>query len=252
MDMMNEMKEHFDVDYAFIAHLNGECLDWAGMDNDALQGALQAQGEAWHGLVRERCPHLFAAAPVFISALQLKQMQAVIAAVEEVVGAPEPDSAHGVFYGYDFHLNEQGTHLIEINTNAGGGFLSALLVESQRESLLYGAPVARENLEQEFIDMFRNEWRLERGDAPLKTVAIVDEQPESQYLYPEFLLAQRLLERDGITAYIVDPSALQAHEDGLYCNGQRVDLIYNRLTDFDLRQHAHIRTAWEKRQAVLT
>ena len=84
MDMMNEMKEHFDVDYAFIAHLNGECLDWAGMDNDALQGALQAQGEPWHGLVKERCPHLFAAAPVFISALQLKQMQAVIAAVKKL------------------------------------------------------------------------------------------------------------------------------------------------------------------------
>ena len=252
MDMTTEMREHFDVDYAFIAHLNGECLDWAGMDHDALQGALQAQGEVWHDLVKERCPYLFASAPVFISALQLKQMQAVIAAVEEVVGAPEPDCALGVFYGYDFHLNEQGTHLIEINTNAGGGFLTSLLVESQRESLLYGAPVARENLEQEFIDMFHNEWRLERGDVPLRTVAIVDEQPESQYLYPEFLLAQRLLERDGVTAYIVDPSALQAQEDGLYCNGQRVDLIYNRLTDFGLQQHAHIRSAWEQRQTVLT
>ena len=39
--------------------------------------------------------------------------------------------------------------------------------------------------------MFRNEWSLVRGDAPLKTIAIVDEQPESQYLYPEFLLAQK-------------------------------------------------------------
>lgn len=247
-----EAKEHFDVDYDFIAHLNGECLDWAGMDSDALQRAMQAQGADWYSLVQERCPHLFAAVPVFISELQLQQMRAVIAAVEEVVGAPRSQSALGVFYGYDFHLNEQGAHLIEINTNAGGAFLMALLIDSQRDASLYGTAVAEENLEQVFVGMFRNEWRLARGDVPLKTIAIVDEQPESQYLYPEFLLAQKMFERVGITVHIADPSALQTCEDGLYCNGQRVDLIYNRLTDFDLQQYPQLRSAWESKQVVLT
>ncbi len=243
------------MDYAFIAHLNGECLDWASMDGDALQRAMEAQGAEWYGLVKERCPHLFAAAPVFISELQLQQMRELIAAVEEVVKLPEfhavepviPAEAGiqsiekistqrthgentsslnpldsglrrndennggdrftpGVFYGYDFHLNEQGAHLIEINTNAGGAFLNALLIDSQRDSNLYGTAIAVENLEQIFIEMFRNEWRLARGDAPLQTIAIVDEQPESQYLYPEFLLAKAMFERAGIAAHIVDPS----------------------------------------------
>jgi hypothetical protein len=247
-----EAKEHFDVDYDFIAHLNGECLDWAGLDSDALQQALQAQGADWYGLVQERCPHLFAAAPVYISELQLQQMRAVIAAVEEVAGAPGPHSALGVFYGYDFHLNAQGAHLIEINSNAGGAFLNALLIDSQRDASLYGAPVSKENLEQVFVEMFHNEWRLLRGDAPLKTVAIVDEQPESQYLYPEFLLAQKMFERAGIAAHILDPFALQSGDDGLYYGGQRVDLIYNRLTDFDLQRHPQLRLAWEKQQVVLT
>ena len=201
-------QEHFDVDHALIEHLNGECLDWASIDRAALQRALQAQGADWDSLVKERCPHLFAAAPVFISALQLQQMRAVIAAVEEVVGAPQPHAALGVFYGYDFHLNEQGAHLIEINSNAGGAFLNALLIDSQRDVSQYGKAVAEENLEQHFVEMFRNEWRLVHGDMPLKTVAIVDEQPESQYLYPEFLLAQKLFERAGIAAHIVDPAAL--------------------------------------------
>ena len=247
-----QAKEHFDVDHAFIAHLNGDCLDWAAMDSDALQSALQAQGSAWSGLVQERCPHLFAAAPVFISELQLQQMRAVIAAVEEVVGAPAPHAALGVFYGYDFHLNEQGTHLIEVNTNAGGGFLNALLVDSQRESHLYGVPVAEDKLEQVFIEMFRNEWRLQHGDAPLKSVAIVDEHPEAQYLLPEFQLAKTMLERAGIAAYIADPADLEARSDGLYCGGVRIDLIYNRLTDFDLQQYPQLRSAWEKQQVVLT
>jgi DNA-binding transcriptional MerR regulator len=247
-----ETREHFDVDHAFIAHLNGECFDWAGMDNEALQRAIHAQGEDWSGLVKERCPHVFAAAPVFISELQLQQMRAVIAAVEEVAGAPEAKSALGVFYGFDFHLNEQGVHLIEINTNAGGAFLNALLIESQHGLFLYGTAVAEHRLEQVFIDMFRNEWRLVRGDAPLKTIAIVDEQPEFQYLYPEFLLMQKIFEREGYAVHIVDPSALQAREDGLYCDEQRIDLVYNRLTDFDLHQFPHIRAAWDEQQVVLT
>ncbi|WP_283744451.1 hypothetical protein [Sideroxydans sp. CL21] len=247
-----ETREHFDVDHAFIAHLNGECFDWAGMDNEALQRAIHAQGEDWSGLVKERCPHVFAAAPVFISELQLQQMRAVIAAVEEVAGAPEAKSALGVFYGFDFHLNEQGVHLIEINTNAGGAFLNALLIESQHGLFLYGTAVAEHRLEQVFIDMFRNEWRLVRGDAPLKTIAIVDEQPEFQYLYPEFLLMQKIFEREGYAVHIVDPSALQAREDGLYCDEQRIDLVYNRLTDFDLHQFPHIRAAWDEQQMVLT
>ena len=240
------------MDHDFIAHLNGECLDWAGMDSEALQQALQAQGADWYGLVKERCPHVFAAAPVFISEMQLQQMKAVIAAVEEVVGTPEPQTALGVFYGYDFHLNAQGTHLIEVNTNAGGAFLLDVLVCSQREATLYGAEVCEQDLEQVFIEMFRNEWRLLHGAVPLKTVAIVDEQPEAQYLYPEFLLAQKMFGRAGVTAYIADPSALQARDDGLYCDGQRVDLVYNRLTDFTLQRYPHLRSAWDKWQVVVT
>jgi len=100
--------------------------------------------------------------------------------------------------------------------------------------------------------MFFNEWRLARGDALLKTVAIVDEQPESQYLYPEFLLAQRMFERAGIATYIADPSALQARGDGVYLDGQKTDLIYNRLTDFTLQQHPALRQAYLEGIAVVT
>ncbi len=247
-----EGKDHFDVDYDFIAHLNGECIEWAGMNSGALQSALQAQGETWHGLVKERCQNLFAAAPVFISELQLLQMRSVVSAVEDLVGAPDPHEALGVFYGYDFHLNEQGAHLIEINSNAGGGFLNALLIDSQHGLHLYGSGVSAERLESVFVDMFRNEWRLAHGDKPLKTIAIVDENPETQYLYPEFLLAQKLFERNGIVAQIVDPSALEKRDDGLYSRDQRIDLLYNRLTDFDLHHHQHLRAAWEEKQIVLT
>lgn len=222
------------------------------VNRDVLNQMLSAQGKLFSAAMLPEHALLFADAILFVTSEQMVQMQEVIAAVGAVVGTPEADSALGVFYGYDFHLNAQGAHLIEINTNAGGAFLNALLIDSQRDVPLPGASVSDGNLEQVFIGMFRNEWRLEHGDVPLKTVAIVDERPESQYLYPEFLLAQQMFERAGIAAYIVDPAALHVREDELFFNGQRVDLIYNRLTDFDLHQYPAIRTAWEMRRVVLT
>ncbi|HUV99748.1 MAG TPA: hypothetical protein VMV88_06280 [Gallionella sp.] len=232
----------------------------AGLDQEALVQAVRAQGEAWHNLVTERCPYLFAAMPVYISPAQLRKMYEVIAAVERVVGLPgwlaagaekQPHSK-GVFFGYDFHLNEQGVHLIEINSNAGGAFLTELLADSQRDADLPGKTVAIENLEPAFLAMFRNEWRLERGSAPLNSIAIVDENPEQQYLYPEFVLARNMLERDGLTVYIADPVALKTREDGLYFGSEKIDMVYNRLTDFSLQQFPALKKAYENGRAVVT
>ena len=56
--------------------------------------------------------------------------------------------------------------------------------------------------------MFMADWRAARGDAPLRHIAIVDTRPTTQYLYPEFLLFQRLFEARGIRTTIADPSEL--------------------------------------------
>lgn len=248
------------------ASLNADCHS-ATLERAALDNALRGQGEEFFLEMGAR-PHLFSGVAFFISAAQMEQMQAVVAAVERVVKLPAwreavsqrlPESARhesrsrGVFFGYDFHLNADGAHLIEINTNAGGAFLNDLLLQSQRGVALPGEAAAVDDPEQAFLAMFRNEWRLERGDAPLQTVAIVDEQPLQQYLYPEFLLAQRMFERAGITALIADPAEFEARTDGLYCRGYRVDLVYNRLTDFFLQQHAVFGTASQSSElAVIT
>ncbi len=160
--------------------------------------------------------------------------------------------AKGVFFGYDFHLNDSGAHLLEINTNAGGALLNALLVNSQRDVHAPGTTALPDNLEPAFLDMFRREWKLQRGDAPLRTVAIVDETPPAQYFYPEFILAKQLFERAGITALIADPAELQARGDGLYCGEHKVDLVYNRLTDFSLQLHPALLAAYQQDQLVLT
>ncbi len=202
---------------------------------------------------------LFSPLPVFIANERLQEMRAAIAAVETVVAsaayqhaalawapaiARHAPKARSVFFGYDFHLGPSGPKLIEINTNAGGAMLNAVLARAQRAccdavaGLAAGSvdPVA---LEAAFFSMFVEEWRCERGDTPLTTVAIVDEAPDAQFLKVEFELFARMFERNGVSACIVDPSELE-HRDGALWHGHtRIDLIYNRLTDFDFNDPRH-------------
>src|SRR5690606_24255593 len=118
----------------------------------------------------------------------------------------------GVFMGYDFHLGADGPKLIEINTNAGGAFLNAFLARAQ---IACCAEVERAlalktlcDFEARVAVMFEAEWRAQGRTDKLRRIVIVDDAPEDQYLYPEFLLAKRLLERAGFEAAIADPRAL--------------------------------------------
>jgi hypothetical protein len=102
--------------------------------------------------------------------------------------------------------------------------------------------------------MFAREWQAARGDQTLRSIAIVDEDPEQQYLYPEFLLARRQFQRHGIRVHIVDPAQLVVSGDRLEVDGEPIDLVYNRLTDFyfDDPRHAALRCAYERRLSVIT
>ena len=70
-------------------------------------------------------------------------------------------------------------------------------------------------------------------------IAIVDDAPEKQYLFPEFRLAKGLLEEYGVETVIAD--AKELHFDGkvLLIGGRPIDLVYNRLVDFALEELRH-------------
>jgi hypothetical protein len=151
--------------------------------------------------------------------------------------------------GYDFHVDGNnapfiGPQLIEINTNAGGAFLNAALARAhlaccESMSLAMETYTQLGTLEQTFFDMFRHEWQLQRGDMPLRTVAIVDDAPQTQYLAPEFALCRQMFEQRGVQAVIADPKDLGLNDGRLWHGDVAIDLVYNRLTDFDLSSPAH-------------
>jgi hypothetical protein len=219
----------------------------------------------------ETRPHLFSDVAVFINASQLAGMQRIIAAIETVARHPDylaatmawaPVSArqdfgpHGVFMGYDFHLSERGPALIEINTNAGGAMLNAVLARAQRvccpsepTDFLRADP-----FETVVAGMFSKEWRYQRGSGEPVSIAIVDDDPVSQYLFPEFLLTRHLLERAGHSVCIADPSEFAYASGTLRYGDRNVDLIYNRLVDFSLDrpEHSALRAAYLDGSVVVT
>lgn len=220
-------------------------------------------------------PHLLSTTAAFISAGDLHRIEEVVAALERVVALPRyreaalaraPEIARrefgprGVFLGIDFHLSAAGPRLIEINTNAGGALINAALARAQAACCSgldgddFSAPTDVRRFEQDVLGMFHDEWRLQRGDAPLARVAIVDDRPEEQYLYPEFRLFQRLFERHGIQAAIVDAPALQYSDGRLRDTAGPIDLVYNRLTDFyfDDPAHAALLAAYRAGDVVVT
>lgn len=245
------------------------------LDRPALAEQLRAQlGEEGEALLGGVHRHLFADSPAFVPRAEIERMRRIVAAIQRASALPgyrdaavawAPQIARfdpgplGAFMGYDFHLGADGPRLIEINTNAGGAFVNAHLAQAQAVccgsrplAAEAGEPLAR--FEAAVRRMFESEWRRQRGGGRPGRIAIVDERPQAQYLYPEFRLAQELLQRAGIETLILDPAELD-YRDGMLRAGDRpIDLVYNRLVDFsfDAGAHASLRQAYLDGAAVFT
>ena len=230
------------------------CID---VDEAALRESLEAdlgKSDAYSKLL-ETHPNLMAKSPVFVSREHIDQMAEIIEAVENVATLQPyrdlvldwvPDigrklhGPRGVFFGYDFHLTKDGPKLIEINTNAGGALLILHLAAAQQACCpeVEGFVVGRldpARLEKELVAMFRDEFHLQFPGKTLRRVAIVDEDPSSQFLGPEFVLFERMFDREGIDTIIVGPDELNFRGGRLYASIGSIDLVYNRLTDFYLQ-----------------
>lgn len=219
---------------------------------------------AWHEEAQAR----FAKADVLVTSADIIAMDNVIAAVNELAAttiyrdrviseAPalarlpmQPDA--GLFSGFDFHLSPDGPKLIEVNTNAGGAFYGALMDDLRHAEGVPGARTLNEWLDL-FVLQVRNEWAI-AGRDQLRSVAIVDDAPEGQFLRLEFEMAADALRAHGIHAVVVPPEALTYRDGALMHAGRRIDLVYNRLTSFSLDrpQDEPLRHALEAGAAWIT
>ena len=102
--------------------------------------------------------------------------------------------------------------------------------------------------------MFQHEWELQRGSGAARRIAIVDDSPEEQYLYPELVLARHVLSERDVDAVIADASDLRYEGGRLILDGEVIDLVYNRVTDFSFEEPEHkaLREAYRDGAVVVT
>lgn len=213
-------------------------------------------------LNRTANPFLFSDSEVALKQHDFSQMQNIIKTIQEIVHTPSymkmmltqvpkmnwpvdmEIGPRGVFMGYDFHLTPSGPKLIEVNTNAGGALLNFARQEHdhfmQAQEMIY--------------QMFLQEWRSLHPSKDLKVMAIIDDDPEKQFLYSEFQLMAELHAKFGIKVIITDPSALRLKNNQISYDNLVIDLIYNRLTDFYFEQAHHfiLRHAFEHQMTMIT
>jgi hypothetical protein len=255
--------------------LNQSCF-CIGTDVDAARAELAhalAASDQSPGLAASHA-HLFSELSVFITTDQLEAMERVIktigavtattgwqqqALVDAPVSAAMDPGYESAFTAYDFHLDTNGPRLIEINTNAGG----ALLCASAARNLQFSesapidclqSPVILANVETVFVDMLVAPFQSKYPGRPLRRIAIVDDEPAKQYLYPEFLLFRDLFQRTGIDAVIADARALVWRDGELFVDSLPIDAVYNRLTDFYLEapEHDALKQAWLSQTVLIS
>ncbi len=145
-----------------------------------------------------------------------------------------------LFSSMDFHVDsQQNLQLIEINTNAAFLGLGCELYSS------LGRPAACpdfqiEDLKKDILS------ELKKNNSPVlqPRIAIVDEKPEEQRLYIEFLYFQALFQSWGWKCDIRD----------IRENLSEYDFIYNRHTDFYLQNpiSENMRQSFENKKWTLS
>lgn len=243
--------------------LNSDCYCWPVTRASIVQDIVNQNAATDMAEMLSERPHYFANTTIFLAPKILSQMSEQIRAIEDVVrlsgyvdtvqerssllpAARPQRQTQGVFMGYDFHITEDGPRLIEINSNAGGAF-----IVDRIEHVVRGSSHA---FSTSLRNMFQAEWTAADRKTALKTIAIIDENPSEQYHFPDMCLAKSKLESFGYQVVIADPREFSLHMGELRHGGDVIDLVYNRLTDFDLSDPAHtvIRRAYDEDAAVIT
>ena len=205
---------------------------------------------------------------VELPGVALRRMVKVVRALDRLsrnpvyrqqVDAEVPDVARfdpghdAVMMCYDFHLDGMMPRLIEVNTNAGGGMLAIL---AHDPALPADQRSLSAKLRKRLLQTFSDEINKYSAGAQLKParIAIIDEDPAGQHLYPEMLAFADLFRSWGVPTEIVEPQRLQASADGVSLDGQPVDLVYNRHCDFYLAsgEMAGLRQAYLAGKVCLT
>ena len=204
---------------------------------------------------------------ISLSSQTYKQMEKIVKSLfqlknredyQKSLSAKAPETAFkkqrqdSVLMAYDFHVEKGIPKLIEVNTNASGFLLVNSL--SQLKSLPYKK--AKEDLKKSFYKEWEKfkEGRSGSGrKVPQKTV-LIDTDPLSQKMAVEFFMYKDFFQSMAWPFEICDSQSLKTDDRGnLYTSqGEKIDFVYNRSTDFYFENHPHLTKACLKETCAIS
>lgn len=156
------------------------------------------------------------------------------------LGLKDPGNK-SICMSYDFHVDSnQHLKLIEVNTNASFLVLGHEMYKAKNVAL----PVPDFSYEEIRKDI-EMEVKLNGRTKAIQQVAIIDETPEEQRLYIEFLAYRELFAKWGWNPQILDYRQVDPPKN---------DFIYNRYTDFFLNtpESAALKKAFVEKQSCFS
>ena len=175
----------------------------------------------------DRCK---AAVKAFHELRENKTYQEKVMARSDSVGNVDPGN-YSILMSFDFHVSEDDVRLIEINTNAAFATLIWGLSEKDNVDL----PGVSEKFDRSLKQAIMNEAKALNINHLDLRIAIMDERPEEQNAFFEFLLYRELFENWGWDTVICDPSELAWDENAKELRHDqfgKVNFVYNRNCDF--------------------
>ena len=156
-----------------------------------------------------------------------------------------------VLMAYDFHLDQGLPKLIEVNTNAS----AFLLVNSFYQFKNQAYKQSKEDLKKSFQAEWENFSKTKK--APQKTV-LIDEEPLKQKMALEFFMYQDFFKSMNWPFEMCDSRDLKTDNQAyLYLpqrekQGEKIDFVYNRTTDFYFENHPFLAKAYKERTCVIS
>lgn len=158
----------------------------------------------------------------------------------KALGLKDPGNK-SICMSYDFHVDSnQRLKLIEVNTNASFLALGYEMYKAKKIAV----PVADFTFEEMRRDI-ETELKLNGRVGLPQNIAIIDETPEQQRLFIEFLVYREHFAQWGWNPQILDYRAVDA---------SKFDFIYNRYTDFFLNnpESAALKKAFLEKQTCFS
>lgn len=218
----------------FYQHL---CQHYPGLKNELSADAISPQLLSPHKVELSRA-HFLKIESIISAFETLRTHPQYIQWLNKTYGPIFNPGNRGIFMSYDFHLTEGNElKLIEINTNAS--FLGLGYEFAKMQKLDWNQKFQLTDLKK----CFDQEIILAGHPSELKTLCIVDENPQQQKLYAEFLLYREVFKQMGIECEIRDISSVLSS-----------DLIYNRSTDFYFKEKnsEHLRDFYINKKSVVS